>query len=81
MDNCEKAALLSRYMTDETRAISEAVQVAVDRHGGLRKAARAIGVNYAYLSRLWNGAKSNPSPQVLRKLGIVKRVTFEKRLS
>lgn len=66
-------------MTEEQQVLSDAVDVLVQRHGGLRKAARAIEVNYAYLSRLWNGLKSNPTDEVLRKLNLERKVSFEPR--
>lgn len=65
-------------MTPDTQTISDAVQALIDRHGGLRPAARAVGINYAYLWRLWNGVKSNPSDAVLRKLGLVKEISYRK---
>lgn len=54
--------------------IPNAVQSLVDRHGSLRAAARVIGVNYAYLSRLRNSQKIDPSDEVLRKIGL-RRIT------
>jgi len=57
--------------------IQTAVKAIVAKHGGVRPAARAIGVNYAYLSRLQTGEKSNPTAAVLRKLGLRKVVSYE----
>lgn len=57
--------------------IETAVKAIVLKHGGVRAAARAIGVNYAYLSRLQSGEKSNPTAAVLRKLGLRKVVSYE----
>lgn len=57
--------------------IQTAVKAIVAKHGGVRVAARAIGVNYAYLSRLQTGAKCNPTDAVLRKLGLRKVVSYE----
>jgi hypothetical protein len=48
----------------------------VERHGGVRAAARVIKVNYAYLSRLRSGEKTNPTDAVLRKLGLRKIVVY-----
>lgn len=61
-----------------TRAISikEAVNALVERHGGVRPAARAVQINYAYLSRLRSGEKTNPTDAVLRKLGLRKIVVY-----
>jgi hypothetical protein len=57
--------------------IKTAVEALVAKHGGVRPAARVIGVNYAYLSRLRSGDKINPTAAVLRKLGLRKVVTYE----
>lgn len=57
--------------------IKTAAKAIIFKHGGVRAAARAIGVNYAYLSRLQSGEKSNPTPAVLRKLGLRKVVSYE----
>lgn len=46
----------------------------IDQHGGLRKAARAIGVDHVYLWRLYRGTKNNPSNDILQKLNL-KRIT------
>ncbi len=45
------------------------------QHGGLRKAARAIKVDPAYLSDLRSGKSSNPSTITLTRLGL-KRITY-----
>lgn len=45
-------------------------------HGGLRAAARATGIDPAYLLRLRNGEKVNPSAATLEKLGLRKEVTY-----
>jgi len=56
--------------------ITEAVEKLIEKHGGLRAAARAIDVNFAYLWRLGAGEKTNPSPKVLRKLGLKRVVIY-----
>jgi hypothetical protein len=58
-------------------ALTEAVQRAIDKHGGLRAAARALDINWAYLWRLHRGEKRNPTTKVLRKLKLRKIVLFE----
>jgi len=52
------------------------VDALVTKHGGLRAAARAVQINYAYLSRLRTGQKTNPTAAVLRKLGLRKMVVY-----
>jgi transcriptional regulator with XRE-family HTH domain len=50
------------------------LQKQIDRlakaHGGLRAAARAVGMDPAYLWRLRQGKKKNPTPKTLEKLGL-----------
>lgn len=50
------------------------------RHGGLRRAARALKMDAAYLKRLRDGVKTNPSTRTLNKLGLIKVVVIEYRL-
>ena len=46
------------------------------QHGGLRAAARVLDCDAAYLLRLRDGEKCNPSAAMLRKLGLKKVVTY-----
>lgn len=50
--------------------LEEAVQSVVDAHGGIRAAARATGVDKAFISRLLRGHKTAPSEETLHKLGL-----------
>lgn len=59
--------------------IQAAIQALIDKHGGLRAAARAVDVSAAYLSRLHRGVKGNPGGRALRKIGLVKQVTYKAR--
>jgi len=47
------------------------------RHGGLRAASRALKIDVAYLKRLRDGEKTNPSQKILKRLGLKLVVTFE----
>lgn len=58
--------------------IQLAVKALVDHYGSYRSAADAIDLNYAYLWRLRKGEKTDPSDEVLRKLGLVREVTYRK---
>lgn len=51
----------------------------VRQYGSLRDASRKLGVGYVYLHRLSTGEQSNPSDEVLRKLGITRtiRITYK----
>lgn len=46
------------------------------QHGGLRAAARATGVDVAYLKRLRDGEKTNPSDATLARLGLVRQIIY-----
>ena len=63
---------MSRRITVQAR-----VQELTEQHGGINRAARAIGANQGYLSRLRDGYYDNPSPDVVRKLGL--RTVYEVR--
>jgi len=39
-------------------------------HGGLRVAARSLGISAPYLKRMGDGQKNNPSKEILTKLGL-----------
>jgi nitrate reductase beta subunit len=56
--------------------IRHRVRELIAQHGGLRPAARAIRMTPQYLLRLGNGEKTNASAKVLRKLGLVRVVTY-----
>jgi transcriptional regulator with XRE-family HTH domain len=59
--------------------IQTAIQALIDKHGSLRAAARAIDISAAYLSRLRRGKKDNPGTKALRRIGLVKAVTYSRR--
>ncbi len=59
----------------EQALIRRKVREAVKRYGGLRAAARSIGVPYSYLGAIQSGTRSNPGDWYLRKLGL-RRVTY-----
>lgn len=53
------------------------VKQLVEKHGGLRKAARALQIDPGYLSRLCTGEKKHPEDKVLRRLGLRMVVHYE----
>ena len=61
----------------KTLTIPQVIDALVARHGSLRKAARVVQVNYAYLSRLRSEEKTEPTDAVLKKLGLRRVVTYE----
>jgi transcriptional regulator with XRE-family HTH domain len=54
--------------------LKQRINELVTQHGSLRAVARVLGVDVGYLSRLRGGAKTNPSPEILRKLNLRKSV-------
>lgn len=55
--------------------IQKRIDDLVVAHGGLRAAARKVGVDPGYLSRLRSGEKRNPTIETLTALGIRVQVT------
>ncbi|GGA00204.1 hypothetical protein [Dyella caseinilytica] len=43
----------------------------IERHGGIRSAARHLKIDPTYLLRMGNGDKTHPSEAVLKKLGLL----------
>ncbi len=66
------AALLSS--TNVT--LKERIKDLVVKHGGLRKAAMALGTTAPYLVRLRTGTALDPGPQLLAAMGLQKIVTY-----
>lgn len=63
-----------------TAPVMHRIEEAEQKHGGLRAAARALGIDPGYLFRLKNAEKMNPSDEVLSALGL-ERVTFYRNAS
>lgn len=75
------AAIRDRLLGQErhdTSPIVERIELLEKRHGSLRAAARATGIETSYLFRLKNSEKLNPSDEVLAALGL-ERVTYYRR--
>ena len=62
-----------------TITIPERINELMAEHGGLNRAAKAVKLYPSYLSRLRNGHQTNPSPEALKKLGLVRRITYVRR--
>lgn len=58
-------------------SLEERVEKLVVKHGGLRRAALALGINCAYLCRLRSGEKTQPSEGTLRRLGLRRVVSYK----
>jgi len=58
--------------------LQQRIQELVDRHGGVRPAARVLEVDQGYVYRLLSGEKSDPGEKLLRKLKLRRVVTYER---
>jgi transcriptional regulator with XRE-family HTH domain len=50
--------------------LEQAVASVVKKHGGVRAAERATGVDKSFISRLMRGEKVSPSAETLEALGL-----------
>jgi transcriptional regulator with XRE-family HTH domain len=50
--------------------LDDAVSEIVRKHGGVRAAARATGVDKGFISRLMSGKRTAPSDETLKALGL-----------
>lgn len=57
--------------------LDQAVRAVVEKHGGVRAAERATGVDKSFISRLMNGKKVAPSAETLQALGLRAVPLFE----
>ena len=57
------------------------IQELSKQHGSLRAAARVLEIDPGYLSRLQDGGKTEPSDEILRKLGLRRVVKYIRRSS
>lgn len=58
--------------------IKEAIAFEVEIYGSLRAAAKGLGIDAGYLSRLASGEKDNPGDYVLERLGLERKVIYVK---
>jgi transcriptional regulator with XRE-family HTH domain len=50
--------------------LAERIKELVEQHGSFRSVSRTLKIDHVYLWRLANGARKQPSPETLRKLGL-----------
>jgi hypothetical protein len=63
-------------MNFKEMTIQEAIAFEVEVHGSMRAAAKSLGIDVGYLSRLSSGEKDNPGDYVLEQLRLEKRVIY-----
>jgi transcriptional regulator with XRE-family HTH domain len=54
--------------------LQQKAREAIDKYGGVRDAARALGLSASTISLLASGQRKNASESTLRKLGLTKEV-------
>ena len=59
--------------------LNDRISELVQKYGSLRATARVLQVDHAYLYRLQKGHKINPSPLLLRRLGLRRIVIVDYR--
>jgi hypothetical protein len=57
--------------------VTERARAAVQQHGGVRKAARALNINPGVLSLLADGKRLTAGPRTLRALGVKRMLIVE----
>lgn len=57
-------------MKPKLMSLGVAVAAVVEKHGGVRAAGRATGVDKSFISRLMRGHKVAPSAETLHSLGL-----------
>lgn len=70
---------MSDKATKEVVMVSLAYRIRqlIAQHGGMRLAARAVGIDPGYLSRMMSGDKTAPSDATLKRLGLRKIVSYQ----
>lgn len=62
---------MERIRNHKQSIIRNAICKAQNRYGSIRKAGKALDIDFGYLQCLKTGAKQNPSDEVLRKLRLL----------
>jgi hypothetical protein len=59
--------------------LQAAIARLIERHGGLRAAAKILEIDPGYLSRLHRGENDYPNAKILRKLGLEREIVYRER--
>jgi len=70
LDDAIKFIRASATSAPVQTTLEQAVTEVVARHGGVRATERATGLDKSFISRLMRGAKTHPSDETLKKLGL-----------
>lgn len=65
-------------MTTPNPVLKARITELIEMHGGLRAAARHLGCNPGYLSRLMSGGRIRPKATLLEKLNLREIITYER---
>lgn len=60
--------------------LAQRIEELTAHHGSLRAAARVLETDAGYLSRLASGEKDDPGETLLRRMGLRRVVSYERRL-
>jgi hypothetical protein len=71
-------AVMNRTKRGQLVRLQEVIEELSYVHGSLRAAARVLKIDPAYLLRLRDGSKVNPSAIVLRRLGVRKEIIYRR---
>ncbi len=74
--NCRNRRDRNRHHKGMSMTLHDRIAEIEERCGGLRKAARVLEIDPAYLYRLKTGKKKNPSLLILRKLGLKREIVY-----
>lgn len=66
-------------MSKDDGTLAARIDMLLSKHGSLRVVGRVLEIDHAYLKRLRDGDKVNPSEAVLKKLGLKRIVTYKLR--
>lgn len=67
--------MVTRKVKPKTE-LQQHIDELIAKHGGLRAAARATGIDVGYLWRIRVGEKRNPQEKTLKKLGLERSVLY-----
>lgn len=63
-------------MSDDGTTLQRHIEKLVAKYGSLRFVSEAVKLDHAYLHRLRNGEKDNPSAAALKRLGLRRRTSY-----